>query len=193
MLPISLKEIHIKQNRMGFGFNLFFIIILIPLSIILLMSWGVSRKKIFGKTLSSIWIVVIGLVLLVSLIKFISSLNELDKDDIYGEYVIDRTKYSGKQSDWQYEHFRFEINQKNEILFHVTEKEKILKTYKGKIKFLEQYKTPRIVLDFKGSKHHIVNENPTLYRNEKSFYYVFYSSKFGNVFFTKGKWREIGS
>ncbi len=155
------------------------------------MSWGVSKKKIFSKTLSGIWIAVIGLVLLVSIIKLIESLNELDKDDIYGEYVIDRTKYSGKQSDWQYENFRFKILENNEILFYVTDKSKILKTYKGKIHFLEQYKTPRIVLNFDGKKHHIINENPTLYRKGKSFYYVFYSAKFGNVFFTKDKWKEI--
>ena len=176
---------------MGFGFNLFFILILIPLSIILLISWGISRKKIFGKALSGIWIVVIGLVLLVSIVNLIASLNELDRDDIYGDYVIDRTKYPGKQSDWQYEHFRFEINQNDEILFHLTERAKILKTYKGKIHFLDQYKVPRIVLNFENSKHHIINENPTLFRKGKTFYYVFYSSKFGNVFFTKDKWKEI--
>ena len=176
---------------MGFGFNLFFILILIPLSIILLTSWVISKKKIFGKALSGIWIVVIALVLFVSIIKLIANLNELNQDDIYGEYVIDRTKYPGKQSDWQYENFRFEITKNDDILFHVTNKSKILKTYNGKIHFLEQYESPRIVLNFKNEKHHIVNENPTLYRNGKSFYYVFYSEKFGNVFFTKDKWKEI--
>jgi len=39
--------------------------------------------------------------------------------------------------------------------------------------------------------HHIIEEEPTLYRNVWSFYYVFKSQKFGNVFFKKGKWKAL--
>jgi hypothetical protein len=39
--------------------------------------------------------------------------------------------------------------------------------------------------------HHILTGNPTTYRNSWDFYLVFYSSKFNNVFFKKGKWEKL--
>ena len=176
---------------MGFGFNLLLIFIIIPLTIIALLVWIVSKKKIFGQFAGIIWIGIIGLVILVQIIKFIANLNELKQNDIYGEYVIDRTKFSGKQSDWQYEYYRFEITENNEFLFHITENSKICKTIVGKMNFAENYEIPRINLKFEKPKFHIIEENPFLYRNGKNFYYVFYSTKYGAVFFKKDKWKPI--
>jgi hypothetical protein len=42
---------------------------------------------------------------------------ELDKEDIYGNYVIDRDICSGKQADWQYNHYRFKITEENKNIF----------------------------------------------------------------------------
>ncbi|QRR00195.1 hypothetical protein [Dyadobacter sandarakinus] len=39
--------------------------------------------------------------------------------------------------------------------------------------------------------HHILMDNPTTYRETWSFYLVFDSPKFGNVFFTKGDWEPL--
>ncbi len=39
--------------------------------------------------------------------------------------------------------------------------------------------------------HHIMASNPTIYRSFKSFYLVFNSSKFNNVFFKKGTWKPL--
>src|SRR5688572_18489849 len=119
---------------MGFGFNLFFIFILVPLTGILLIAWLLSRKLWIGKILGFIWLGIFGLVLLSGIVRWLTSKTELDKDDYYGEYVINRDYFQGKQTDWQYNHFRFEITDNDSILFYVTDNEKVLKTYRGTIK-----------------------------------------------------------
>lgn len=176
---------------MGFGFNLFAVFILFPLTILLGIIWLISRKKLFGKLLAFVWLPIFGLILLVGIMRIFTEKKNLDRQDIYGEYVIDRTKFAGTQADWQYDHYRFEITEKNEFIFYLTEKDKIIKTYKGHVEFLEAYKQPRIIIHTPESSYHLIEEKPTLYRNIWSFYYVFRSPKFGNVFFTKGKWKPI--
>ena len=96
-----------------------------------------------------------------------------------------------KQADWQYNHFRFEITKEDELLFYITDNEKIIKTYKEEVRFKSDYSSPHILLKSDSSLHHIIEEPPTLYRHVWSFYYVFESPKFGNVFFKKGHWKPI--
>ena len=175
----------------GFGFGLFFIIILIPLTGIMLLVWLITKNNAFGKLVGFIWLGILGLIILVMLGHFFTDKKKLTQDDIYGEYIIDRGKFRGTQADWQYNHFRFEITKKNEFLFYLKDKEKVTKMYRGNVKFLEAYKGPRIVLSVDTPRHHIIEDMPTLYRSVWSFYYVFHSPKFGNVFFTKGKWKPI--
>ncbi len=44
---------------MGFGFGLFFIIILIPLTGIMLLVWLITKNNAFGKLIGLIWFGVI--------------------------------------------------------------------------------------------------------------------------------------
>ena len=176
---------------MGFGFNLFFIFILVPLTGILLITWFLSRKLFFGKILGFIWIGIFGLVLLAGITREVTSKMELGKDDYYGEYIINREYFKGTQTDWQYNHFRFEITEQDSILFHVTDNEKTLKTYRGTIKTTTPYSSARLILDMEQPIHHILTSNPTTYRSTWSFYLVFNSTKFHNVFFKKGKWKRL--
>ncbi|MEN2399610.1 hypothetical protein GKZ90_0007470 [Flavobacterium sp. MC2016-06] len=150
----------------------------------------IRRKKPVNNKADFIWVVILA-ILFISISRRITRKVELERNDIYGEYVIDTTQFYGKQAVWQYNHYRFEIKRNNKIVFHLTEKNKIIKTYTGTVQFLEEYKKPRIKTHFENPKYHIVIENPTLYRKIWSFYYVFNSSKFGNVFFKKGKWKPI--
>ncbi|NRF37488.1 hypothetical protein [Pedobacter foliorum] len=39
--------------------------------------------------------------------------------------------------------------------------------------------------------HHIMDGDPTIYRDTWSFYLVFNSPKFGNMFFKKGAWEPL--
>jgi hypothetical protein len=167
-----------------------FIIFIFPLTIILAIIWLLTKHKFFAYLIGMLWTGIFGLY---SFSPFWTK-KKLEKDDIYGEYVIDRTKFSGKQADWQYEHFRFEITKDNDFIFYQTDNDEIIRSYKGKVEFLDNYyNEPRIVLHMnsKGHRHHIIEDKPTLYRQVWTFYYVFNSPKFGNVFFTKGQWKPI--
>lgn len=176
---------------MGFGFNLFFIFVLVPLTVIFLLIWFISKKKIYGKILLFIWAGIIGLVIVGVIVQKLTSKILLKKDDFYGQYIIDRAKFSGKQADWQYDNFRFEIKTNDSIYFYVTNKDKVSRIFMGIITTLEPYKSKRLVINMKQPTHHILATHPTIYRDTWTFYLVFNSPKFGNVFFTKGQWKSI--
>lgn len=176
---------------MGFGFNLFCMFILLPTTAILLIVWAITRKKIVGIILGIIWGGIIGLCILSGILQIVFAKKVLKKSDYYGQYIINRKYFKGKQADWQYNNFRFEIRDNDSIYFHLTNRETIVKTYKGVIRTKAQYES-QILSIFMGQKtHHILTEQPTIYRDTWSFYLVFYSPKFGNVFFTKGQWKPL--
>ncbi len=176
---------------MGFGFNLFFIFILLPLTGILLLFWLFSRKIIIGKMLGIVWGGVLSLILFLGIVRWLNSKIILKKDDYYGEYIVNRNYFKGKQTDWQYNHFRFEITDKDSIFFYETEGEKILKIHQGTIHTVKPYNSARLVIYMENPIHHILASNPTTYRASWDFYLVFRSPKFYNVFFKKGKWQPI--
>jgi hypothetical protein len=176
---------------MGFGFNIFFAGLLLPLTVIMALIWLFTQSKTIGRALKIIGLTVGGLATLITISNLIFDKKEISHDDIFGEYVIDRSQFPGKQADWQYNHFRFVITRQQRLLFHCTEGERIIKTYTGRIKFLQEYKLPRTIWRADSPSYHIIRHTPTLYRTPFSFYYVFDSTRFGNVFFTKGKWKPI--
>ncbi|WP_372978857.1 hypothetical protein [Mucilaginibacter sp.] len=124
-------------------------------------------------------------------VQFFTDKKVLTVDDIYGSYVIKRDFFKGRQTNWQYSHYRLELTKQNRFKFYVTDNSVIIKTYTGSISFIGNYLSPRIVFHPDTPSHHIIDLEPTLYRAPFSFYYVFNSSKFGNVFFTKGTWKPI--
>jgi hypothetical protein len=183
---------------MGFGLNLCFnllcFFILFPLTIILCLVWMFSRKKLLGIILLCIWSPIIGLILLSITYRFFTEKMEVDRNDMYGEYVIDRDVFPGKQADWQYNHFRFEITRDDKMHFYVTANQHVLKEYVKSVEIIEPYEgRPRLKLNMSGPTHHIIDSNPTLYRKPFSFYYVFSSAKFNNVFFKKGHWKKLSN
>ena len=176
---------------MGFGFNLFFIFILVPLTGILLIVGLLTKKRLIGKMLGFIWLGIFGLVFLSGIIQWLNSKTELEKEDYHGEYIINRDYFEGEQTDWQYEHFRFEITEEDSLFFYVTDREKILKTFRGTIKTTAPYRSARLMIEIDEPTHHILSSNPTTYRSAWDFYLVFESPKFHNLFFEKGKWKPI--
>ncbi|WP_222535427.1 hypothetical protein [Pedobacter polysacchareus] len=173
---------------MGFGFNLFFIFILIPLTIILLIAWLATKKNIYGKAVGFIWMGVVGLVMISLMIHATMAKKILKKEDFYGQYIVDRSYFRGKQTDWQYDNFRFEIKENDSIYLYVTNKDKIVKTFIGTVTTLKPYGSERLVVNMQQSRHHIFESNPTIYRSTWIFYLVFNSPRFGNMFFKKGQW-----
>ncbi len=176
---------------MGFGFNLFFFFIIVPSIGILLVIWLLTKKEIFGKSVGAILIAILGLALLSNIVQWLTAKTKLNKKDYYGQYIVNRTYFKGKQADWQYESFRFEIKDNDSIYFYVTNKEEILKTYRGIITTTTSSNSERLIINMEQPTHHIMTSNPTTYRSAWKFYLVFYSQKFNNVYFKKGQWKPI--
>ncbi len=171
------------------------ILFIFPLSIILLVVWAITRKKIVGKILGYFWISLLGLFALGAIIRLLTDKKNLEKEDYYGQYIVDRDYFSGRQSDWQYNNYRFEIRENDSIYFYVTDKDKILKIFRGKINTTNpsQYISERLIIKMDQPTHHILTSNPTTYRWAWSFNLVFYSQKYNNVYFKKGKWKPINN
>ena len=163
---------------------LLFIFVLGPT--ILILAWYGTKNKKVGKILKYLSIGIFILFFIGIIIKILTDKKVLDKDDYYGEYIVDRNIFAGKQADWQYNNFRFKIKENDSIYFYLTDKGKIIKTYNGKIKWNAPNGSVRIKLEMENPTHHIVLENPTTFRSAWDFYIVFHSSKFNNVYFRKG-------
>lgn len=176
---------------MGFGFNLFCVFLLLPCTFLLVAAWGITGKNIFAKAVGYLWAGLVLLVVLVTLVKMLMPSPFLEKEDFYGDYVIDRKCFPGKQADWQYENFRFVISSNSIINFYVMQNGKEVKGYKGFITTVAPYQSARLVLHMQEPVHHILRADPTVYRKNGSFYLVFNSPKFGNVFFKKGEWKPL--
>ncbi len=177
---------------MGFSILFFFLIaILVPSTIILVVAWGVTKKKVYGKIAGIIWAAIFLFIGFLFFMNWWNSKIILDKEDYHGEYVIHRGYFKGEQADWQYNHFRFKITEQDSILFYETDGETILKTYRGTVRTSEYYQSARLVIDMEQPTHHILSGHPTTYRGSWDFYLVFRSPKFHNVFFKKGKWKSI--
>ncbi|MGB1039675.1 MAG: hypothetical protein ACPGVD_02230 [Flavobacteriales bacterium] len=146
----------------------------------------------FGKKIFIIGILLIPLAIGgLWLNNILTSKMKVERHDIIGSYVIDRNKYSGFQADWQYNHYRFEIFEDNTIEFYVTENEHIAKTYRGKVIFAGGRHS--LIIKMEDKDFHVTKKRPALYRLPWSFYYVFHSEKFNNMFFIKGKWKAINN
>tara|TARA_R110002074_G_scaffold129064_4_gene269863 strand:+ start:32 stop:352 length:321 start_codon:yes stop_codon:yes gene_type:complete len=106
---------------MFLGFQILFLILISPF-IIGIFFYGLKKKTEFvGKAILNIYKFGIGFFLIMSIISILSKKKVLDKSDFYGEYTIDRDYFSGKQADWQYNNFRFEIKENDSIYFFVTD------------------------------------------------------------------------
>ncbi len=170
---------------------LFWLFILAPLTGILLFAWWGTQNKIYGKIVGYFYLGLFGLFILGTIKHLLTDKKELKKKDYYGEYVVNHDYFSGSQADWQYNNFRFEIKDNDSIFFYVTDKEKILKTYRGTITTTKPYSSERLIINMEQPTHHIMTSNPTTYRSAWSFYLVFYSPKFNNVYFKKGQWKSL--
>src|ERR1035437_774223 len=158
---------------MGFGFNLFFVFLLIPLTGILFITWLLTKMKLFGKIIGFLWVGIFGLIIFSLAVYWLTSKKVLKEKDYYGNYIIDRNYFHGRQADWQYNRFRFEIKNNDSIYFYETEKEKIIKIYRGTISTTDNYTSERLIINFDQPTHHILTSNPTTYRRVWSFYLVF--------------------
>ena len=178
---------------MGFGFNLGMIFIIFPAIVILFILYIATKKQYFGKAILGIIVGIAVLIILAFSLHIFFSKKELKKHDYYGSYVVDRSYFPGKQANWQYDHYRFEIKENDSVYFYCTDEQKIKKIYRGRITTVKPTNSERLIFKMNTPVHHIVKENPTTYRGTWDFYLVLHSDKFGNMFFKKGEWKKIDS
>jgi hypothetical protein len=175
----------------GLLFMLMIGLILLPITVVLLILRVTSKKAVYVNAIGFLWLGVLAVIVLLEVISMFTKNKTVLQTDIYGEYIIDRSKYPGKQADWQYNSFRFEITPQNDFLFYRMDQGKVIQSYKGKVDFRDGYTSPRLVLKFDTLQLDIIERKPTLYRKPRGFSYVFKSSRFGNMFFKQGKWKPI--
>ncbi len=176
---------------MFLGFKLLFLLIISPLLVWIIIIGLKNRRNSNGKIILTTAIVSLGVLIFSISYTLLSRKITLEKDDFYGEYVIDRNYFSGKNADWQYNHFRFEITEDDSIFFYVIEKEKLIQSYPGIITTVKPYNSERLVIQMEKPTHQILDSNPTIYREAWGFYLVFNSPKFSNMYFRKGEWKNI--
>jgi len=150
-----------------------------------------SGKSGYVKVIGFIWLGIIVPVIITVTIQTLTAKKVLKKKDFYGQYIIDKNFFKGKQADWRYNSFRFEIKQNDSIYLYVMDKGRILETFGGTITSSKTYHSAVLAINMQQPTHHIMAGNPTIYRNTWSFYLVFDSPKFGNMFFKKGQWSPI--
>ncbi|WDF46851.1 hypothetical protein PQ459_18390 [Chryseobacterium sp. KACC 21268] len=151
-----------------------------------------TKKKIFKVTAIALWIL-IGFFFVSGIIfNFLNSKTTVNKEDFYGTYIVDRKFFKGKNADWQYNHYRFEITKDDELNLYVTNESKVLKIYKRKIEFIEGGASPHLKI-INENPNFILGAEPTLYRNSWDFYLVFKTKPYSNMFFKKGNWKPINT
>lgn len=175
------------------GLVIFYVGIILPICLILISIWIKTKKAIFGKVIAAVFFAPILLLILVLTYESVFQPYIFNKKDYYGSYVINTNFCPGKQANWQYNTYRFEIKKNDSIYFYVTDKEKIVQTYVGSISVTnkDQYSSARLKIHMPQPTIHILETNPTIYRSRFSFKLIFYSKKFKNMCFKKGEWRAL--
>lgn len=168
---------------MGFGFNLFVFPALIVISIGLLIYFFVTKSKGAIKIFCGLWAVVILLFIVATITAKFNQPIRLTREQIIGNYRIDKKFYPGKNADWQYEHYRFSITPTDSLYFYLTQRGKDLKVIRSKIKYSSE--PPYLWAVVNDASNCKVKLTPTLFRGHNRFYYVFHSDVYGNMFFRK--------
>lgn len=175
---------------MFFSLALFLLLGLVTLMLLLVSH--LTKRKIFIKLSVGIWILVVLLSLIIILSNFLNSKTNVEKNDYYGIYIIDKNKFKGENADWQYSHYRFEITKDDELNLYVTDKDKVLKIYKRRIEFKEGGASPHLKI-INDNPNFILESEPTLYRNSWDFYLVFKTKPYSDMFFKKGEWKPTNN
>jgi hypothetical protein len=160
-------------------------------SVIIILIYNLTSNKVAKKVLVGLWFLPVIAVMTMFVIGQLNEKKVLKKVDYYGTYVIDRRFFKGKEADWQYNTFRFEITENDSIFFHVTDKERIISTYRGRIDVTKPYSSARLLIDMPQPTHHVIASNPTIYRSAWNFYLVFHSQYYNNMYFRKGRWKPF--
>ena len=175
-----------------FTFPLFVLIITAGIVTLLSMyqfTQGVKwTRRQYVHRIIGCWVVVAGLLWLLGLN---NTKVTLRAKDLYGAYHIDRAAWPGRQADWQYDHYRLVMRQDGTMSLTERYDDGGARTFTIPFRLNKGYiNAPRLISQPDTFTHHILQYNPTLYREYWGFHYAFYSARYGNVFFRKERWWE---
>ena len=162
------------------GILIFFSGFFLVAAIVLRISTKWKMPKLLGASL--IISVAISLLLMVVILieGWILRPVQPNRKDIIGHYVIARSKWPGKNADWQHRTYTLEITGSHAIVRDARTET----VWKYRIEWSEIYGHRWGFTDLT-RRHHIIGNGPTLYRGRFGHHYVFQSPLYGNVFFEK--------
>jgi hypothetical protein len=164
-------------------FGVVILVFLLMVSFLLLVNALTQRTLKPLLILVLIWGVPAGLWSIINFVDEMQRPIRLTKNDIIGEYHIDTTFYPGVNARWQYKHYVIQITKDSLLLLCLNDSGKPMAVFRNKIKYTYG---PPDKWEIDGTPgHHIITHHPTLYRSHTRFYYVFHSTRFGNMFFRK--------
>ena len=117
----------------GILFFLLFVTFVGVYSFINIWKYVRTRERIYLKKLGVIWVlpsILAGFALYAHY--------PISKDRVIGKYEIDNSFYPGPNSNWQKEHFTFEITKDDLFLFNEKLKDGSTKTIQGKIEWYRE-------------------------------------------------------
>lgn len=180
------------------GSGLLFVFVLVPLFLLSLLVSGIvilisgkGRRRSAARTILLMYAVGFGLFMLtiISLVVVNQVLSpmKVDRGDVVGTYKVDRDMFAGQQADWQYEHFSLQITKQDTVILRSLgangtwhEFKRPITPIQGAHSYLWRFPSEEDT-----TQHHVLTSTPSLYRQRWSFYYVFRSPRFGNMFFRK--------
>ncbi len=161
---------------------MFKFLIIFPLLIYLgILAWLVLYFLANRNKLSAVPLIVfIAMPFVLIFFSWLFSIKTPDRDDVIGRYVIARSKWPGKNADWQHKTYTLEITDSHAIVCDTRTKT----VWEYRIEWLKIYEHRWSFADY-DKRHHIIGNGPTLYRGRFGHHYVFESPLYGNVFFEK--------
>lgn len=130
---------------------------------------------------------VVALILLGWIGHVIASPVTVERDDVIGTYRVDRRMFAGPQAEWQYDHYRMTITEQDTVILESLDDRGAWHTFERPIiptHGVHSYLW-RFPVENDSDAHHIICNTPVLHRQQWSFYYSFWSPRYGNVFFRK--------
>lgn len=163
----------------------FIFLVLISKSVSNFLNYSRSGDNTYIKKLAVMWLVPSLFIVAVVMLSWSLSLTQVNRDRIVGSYEVDDSFYPGSNANWQKKHYRFEVHSDNTFKLYLRLADNSEAEYLGNITWANE--NPEKWSIAMHDPHHVVDPNPTLYREKFGFYYVFRTQKFGNMFFRKTK------
>lgn len=157
-------------------------LLIIPVSIYLIILVGViaglisTRKKVLGYLLLAL----IAAPFLPLGFRWLYGPIQLEKADVIGRYEIARSVYPSSQAEWQHKTYTLDITP-TQVIVHDS---RTATTWESPITWFT-YPSYRWKFSNNDPRHHVIADGPAIYRTSSSYYYVFKSPLYGNMFFQK--------